>query len=103
LQGERTVIGARAGAGIQLGGDPAVAPEHAELGADAGEFAVSPLGGAVSVEGAAISGRHVLSDGETIQIGAGLFVFKSASAGNLVARSGPGAPAARPSRRRRVG
>ena len=64
-------------------GDPSVAPEHAELSVDAGVFTVIPRDGAISVEGKKVERRHVLSDGETLGVGAGLFVFKCASAGNL--------------------
>ena len=65
---------------------------------------IAPLGGPVTVEGAAIDKRHALTDGETIGIGDGLFVFKSASAGNLSSSepdAGRGArPAAARGRRR---
>jgi hypothetical protein len=62
------------------------------------------IDGDVTVEGAAIDKRHALTDGETIGIGDGLFIFKSASAGNLSSSepdAGRGArPAAARGRRR---
>jgi hypothetical protein len=78
-----TQIGQGPNCPIRIAGDPAVAPEHAEISVDGGEFAIAPLGGEVSVEGRPVDRKHPLSDGETIGIGGGLFVFKSASAGNL--------------------
>lgn len=80
----RTLLGTAAHCQVQLGADPGVVAEHADVRAEAGEFTLVPLGGAVSVEAKAVDGRHVLSDGETIQIGKGMFVFKMASAGNLL-------------------
>jgi hypothetical protein len=80
---ESTLIGQGPGCAIRLAGDPSVAAEHAELSVDAGVFTVVPREGAVSVEGKKVERRHVLSDGESLGIGAGLFVFKCASAGNL--------------------
>ncbi len=68
---------------IRLSQDHTVAAEHAEITLDGGEFAIAPLGGPVTVEGSAVDKRCPLTDGETIGIGDGLFIFKSASAGNL--------------------
>ncbi|HET6145884.1 MAG TPA: FHA domain-containing protein [Polyangia bacterium] len=79
----RTVIGLAQGCAIRLSQDPTVASEHAEVTLEGSEFAISPLGGPVTVEGSAVDRRRVLTDGETIGIGDGLFIFKSATAGNL--------------------
>jgi len=88
LEGSRVVIGSGPQARIRLAGDPNVAPEHAEIAVDGGEFTLTALGGKVSVESKPVAGRHELSDGETIQVGAGMFVFKCANAGNMLARTG---------------
>ncbi len=102
----RTLIGLSGSCAIRLSLDPTVAGEHAEVTLEKGdgEFSIAPLGGPVTVEGAAIDKRHALTDGETIGIGDGLFIFKSASAGNL-SSSEPdagrgGRPAAARGRRR---
>ena len=79
----RTVIGLSPSCAIRLSQDPTVASEHAEVTLEGSEFAITPLGGPVTVEGTAVDRRRVLTDGETIGIGDGLFIFKSASAGNL--------------------
>jgi len=78
-----TLVGQSPGCGIRILGDPGVAAEHAEIALLRGEFTLTGREGAVTVEGTRINDRHTLSDGETIGIGNGLFVFKSASAGNL--------------------
>ena len=101
----KTLIGLSASCAIRLSLDPTVAAEHAEVALDGGEFSIAPMGGPVTLEGAAISKSSVLTDGETIGIGDGLFIFKSASAGNLSSSSEPEAgrtarPAAARGRRR---
>jgi hypothetical protein len=83
LGDERTLIGLSASCAIRLSLDATVAGEHAEVSLDNGEFAIAPVGGPVTVEGAPVQARRVLTDGETVGIGDGLFIFKSASAGNL--------------------
>jgi hypothetical protein len=96
-----TLLGQAPDCGVRLLGDPAVAAEHAELSVEGGEFAVTPREGPVKVEGARLERRHVLADGETLAIGGGLFVFKSASAGNLVRpATAPQDRARRPAARR---
>jgi hypothetical protein len=80
---KRTLIGQENTCQIRLHGDPAVAAEHAEITIDGGAYVIAPMDGEVTVEGARIERRAVLSDGDTIGIGGSLFVFKSASAGNL--------------------
>jgi hypothetical protein len=83
LPADRTVVGQGAGCGLRITGDPALAPEHAEISIEAGEFSIAPLGGAVKIEGQAVRERQALVDGETIDMGAGIYVFKSASIDNL--------------------
>lgn len=80
----RTVVGSASSCQIQLAGDADVVAEHAELRIEGGEFLVVPRGGGVSVEGVAVKGSQILSDGDTLQIGRGLFVFKCAAIGSLV-------------------
>jgi hypothetical protein len=86
----RTVIGLSGSCAIRLSQDHTVAAEHAEITLEGGEFAIAPIGGPVTVEGAAVDKRCPLTDGETIGIGDGLFIFKSASAGNLSTEPGRG-------------
>jgi hypothetical protein len=98
----RTVIGLSGSCQIRLSQDHTVAAEHAEITLEGGEFAIAPLGGPITVEGAAIDKRCPLTDGETIGIGDGLFIFKSASAGNMSSEPSSGrgrTTAARASRR----
>ena len=84
LTGEgSTLIGQAPECALRILGDPGISAEHAEISAARGEFTVTPREGAVTVEGNRVADRHTLSDGETIGMGNGLFVFKSASAGNL--------------------
>jgi hypothetical protein len=98
----RTVIGLAPTCTIRLAQDPTVASEHAEVALEGSEFAITPLGGPVTVEGTAIDRRRVLTDGETIGIGDGLFIFKSASAGNLASSDAKaGARSTRPAVARR--
>jgi hypothetical protein len=93
-----TLIGQSPDCALRILGDPGVAAEHAEFSLARGEFTVVAREGAVSVEGTRITERHILADGETVAIGGGLFVFKSASAGNLSrpATAAPPSAAARP-------
>jgi hypothetical protein len=76
---ERTIVGRGTGCEIQLGNDPSVAPAHATIWAESGEFSIEPIGGAVKVEGEEVIEKRTLVDGETIEIGRGKYVFKSAS------------------------
>ena len=78
LASGRNVLGSAEGCAVRLEGDPAIADEHAEIVSAAGEFVIAPVRGAVSVETKRLAGRHTLSDGETIGLGSGAFVFKSA-------------------------
>jgi hypothetical protein len=92
LAPERTVIGSGMTCTLRIGDDPTLAAEHAEIIAVDEEFAIAPISGAVRVEGNPIVRRQALVDGETIDLGAGMYVFKSASVGNLasVRRTGKG-------------
>lgn len=78
-----TLVGQAPECSIRIMGDPGISAVHAEVGLARGEFSIMSREGAVTVEGTRINDRHILSDGETIGLGNGLFVFKSASAGNL--------------------
>ena len=90
LGNERTVIGQGSACGIQLAGDPSIAPAHAAISMEGGEFSIEPVGGSVKVEGETVSGRRTLVDGETIELGGGIYVFKVASVFNLNAAQGTG-------------
>jgi len=79
LGNERNVIGQGAACGIQITGDPAVAPAHAAISMENGEFSIEPVGGPVKVEGETVSARRALVDGETIELGGGIYVYKVAS------------------------
>ncbi|HVY39286.1 MAG TPA: hypothetical protein VHM31_15185 [Polyangia bacterium] len=83
LAPERTVIGCSVTCAVRIIDDPGMAPEHAEIVALDEEFAIAPLGGAVRVEGQPVTRRQALVDGETIDLGGGMYVFKCASVGNL--------------------
>lgn len=93
LGSDRTLVGRSAECAIRLMDDPTVAASHAEFFIDRGEFVVAPLEGAIAVEGNQVVQRRSLTDGETVAIGGGLFVVKSARAGNLVSgKTGPTSP-----------
>jgi hypothetical protein len=77
----RTSIGGAAGCQVILKGDPSVQPEHVTIVEDAGHFSISPGSGMVNVEGERLEGERRLTDGETLEIGAGAFVFKSVAIG----------------------
>jgi len=83
LAAERTVIGSGGTCSLRIMEDPTLAPEHAEVVAGDEEFTIAPLGGAVRIEGQPVVRRQTLVDGETIDLGAGMYVFKCASVGNL--------------------
>ena len=83
LGGTRIVLGHAAACGVRITGDPALAPEHAEISLEDGEFSIVPLGGSIKVEGQDVQARQTLVDGETIELGKGIYVFKSASVRNL--------------------
>jgi hypothetical protein len=90
LGNERTVVGHGSACGIQITGDPTVAPAHAAISMEGGEFSIEPVGGPVKVEGETVTARRTLVDGETIELGAGSYVYKVAGVFNLSAARGEG-------------
>jgi hypothetical protein len=90
LAGARVVLGSAASSAVRLDGDPTVAASHAEIAVSSGEFVIAPLEGTVSVEAKPVRGRRALADGDSIELGAGVFVFKSALSGSLPASDGRG-------------
>jgi|HubBroStandDraft_5_1064220.scaffolds.fasta_scaffold34127_2 hypothetical protein len=95
LGGEQTVIGRGAGCTIQITEDPALTSAHVAIAAENGEFSIDPIGGPVKVEGEVVDARRTLVDGETIEIGSGIYVFKAASVVNLNATRTAGRGAGR--------
>ena len=91
----RSALGRGSACDVRLDGDAAVCEEHAEVVTAGGEFVIAPLAGPVSVEGKPVTSRHTLSDGETIALGAGIFVFKSARSGTAPASDGLPGPVRR--------
>jgi len=77
LPGGRCRVGRGAACQIRLLEDDSVAEEQAEITQKGGEFVLVPLASGMRVEGRAVDGRHMLVDGETLEIGAGRYVFKS--------------------------
>ena len=96
LDATRSVIGRAPSASPRIEADSQLAPEHAEIVVEGSGFLVAPLGGEVKVEGTPTTERRPLTDGETLQLGAGVYVFKLASAGRL---AGTSARASKPSPR----
>jgi hypothetical protein len=90
LGNERTVIGQGSACGIQISADPAIASAHAAISMENGEFSIEPVGGSVKVEGETVSGRRTLVDGETIELGGGIYVYKLAGVLNLNSARGAG-------------
>jgi hypothetical protein len=90
LGNERTVIGQGLACGIQISGDPTIASTHAAISMEGGEFSIEPVGGPVKVEGETVSARRTLVDGETIELGGGIYVYKVAGVFNLNAAQGTG-------------
>jgi hypothetical protein len=95
LGNERTVIGQGPGCGIQISGDPAVAGAHAAISMENKEFSIEPIGGPVKVEGESVGARRILVDGETIELGGGIYVYKVAGVLNLNTARGAGRSAGR--------
>jgi hypothetical protein len=90
LGNERTVIGQGSACGIQISADPAIASAHAAISMEGGEFSIEPVGGSVKVEGETVNGRRTLVDGETIELGGGIYVYKLAGVLNLNSARGAG-------------
>jgi hypothetical protein len=64
--------------GIVLNGDPSVSDIHAQISIHEGEFVLQPNGGLVVVQNHGASGpvdRHVLRNGDQVQLGSTRFVF----------------------------
>ncbi len=95
LGSERTIIGSGSGCEIQISGDPAIAPAHAAISAENGEYTLESIGGPVKVEGEIVESPKTLVDGETIELGTGLYVFKAASVLNLASARSMGRSAGR--------
>jgi hypothetical protein len=72
-----TVIGRDANCEVSLGEDPQIVSRHAIIVEQAGVFVIRPLDGHVRVEAEAVPTERGLVDGDTIELGAGAFVFKS--------------------------
>src|SRR5262249_10089449 len=79
----RNVLGSGPASGVRMADDPGIDAEQAEISRQGDEFVVAPLGGVVRVEGSEVAGRHVLTDGETLEVGITFLVFKSAGVGNV--------------------
>ena len=94
----RSVLGRSSSCNVQLTDDPLLAPEHAEVTLDGDEFSIAPLGGAVKVEQQPVAERQVLVDGEAIEIGSSLYVFKSARIGRAISARGGSRPSVSRSR-----
>ncbi len=77
LAGDRTVIGSARSCHIVLVPEYEASDEHAEIALDRRGFVIRPLAGAVKLEGKLLQGPRPISDGESLQIGKGLFVFKA--------------------------
>ena len=60
-----------------------MAPAHAAISAENGEYSLESIGGPVKVEGESVDAPRTLVDGETIELGSGIYVFKAASVLNL--------------------
>jgi hypothetical protein len=75
IVGEQCLIGRGAACKLRLSYEQ-VAEEHAAVMHEGSEFLLVPRGGAVKVEGTPIERARLLVDGETIEIGAGRFIFK---------------------------
>ncbi|HEY0709933.1 MAG TPA: FHA domain-containing protein [Polyangia bacterium] len=72
-----TVIGRDAGCELSLSEDAQLATRHAIIVEQAGVFVIRPLDGQVRVEAEAVPTERGLVDGDTIELGAGAYVFKS--------------------------
>jgi hypothetical protein len=78
---EETTLGRAEGAGVRLQEDSEVAARHAVVRLIDGRYAIAPAEGPVLVEGEPITAERPLADGETIQIGREVLVFKCVVAG----------------------
>ena len=83
LRTGRAVVGRGTACDLVLRGDAQVAEQHAVISDTHGEFAIEPLAGSPKVEDVRVEGRRPLSDGDTVEIGQGRYVFKCVITGNL--------------------
>jgi hypothetical protein len=83
LRTGRAVVGRGTACDLVLRADAQVAEQHAVFSDTHGEFAIEPLAGSTKVEDVRIEGRRPLSDGDTVEIGQGRYVFKCVTTGNL--------------------
>jgi hypothetical protein len=75
---------------IYLGFDPEIAPHHATISRDGENLVLQQVGGPLQVNGTALS-RHVLHDGDAIQIGKTRMVFKRRGIAATTTTTGTGA------------
>jgi hypothetical protein len=72
-----TVIGRAEESDVGLFGDQSVLPQHAIIRREGKNFFVSPTaGGAVSVNRLPVNGRSPLKNGDRVEVGATLFLFR---------------------------
>jgi hypothetical protein len=72
-----TVIGRAEESDVGLFGDQSVLPQHAIIRREGKNFYVSPTaGGAVSVNRVPVNGRAPLKNGDRVEVGATLFLFR---------------------------
>ena len=81
LRNGQTSIGRSKGCQLTLSGDPSVSDHHALITEQAGSYSIAAGQGVVKVEGEIVTGTRRLADGDTLEIGSGAYVFKSAVAG----------------------
>ena len=76
-----TILGRAEGVGVRLVEDQEVAGRHAVVRLLDGQYRIAPADGTVIVEGETITAERPLADGETVQIGKEVLVFKCVVAG----------------------
>jgi hypothetical protein len=78
LAADRTTIGRAKDCQVILAEDALVAEHHAVISQEQGIFSITPAEGTVKVESQLVEGQRHLADGETLELGTGAYVFKSA-------------------------